>query len=142
MAFRFSDCAVPTVWCGNGAVPQRDPESDTRYRRAGTRVECMRKGFGAGKYTEISRRLPAHSLRKIKYLSVDHDARLRDAGITRLNHLVHYAQTHAPEEINEFLQEIFTQGGTQPLDRKAYNSTLVYLYRHGVGELPRCTRIR
>ena len=140
MAFRFSECAIPTVWCGKGARPARDPEKETRYKKVGSRTECMQKGFGAGKYTEIGKRLPNNSLERIKYVNGDHVQEFRDQDITTTTQLINFAQNHTTEELQTLLRDVFGHGNT--LEKKPHNAVLMYLYRHGVGELPRCSRIR
>ena len=37
MAFNFQQCAIPTVWCGNGKRPVQKANDVTYYTKTGTR---------------------------------------------------------------------------------------------------------
>lgn len=141
MSFNFEECAIPTVWCGDGRRPKRKKDSETVYYRTGSRYECMKKGFGAGMYTEKKKNLPASSIQQIKYVGEVYEKRFRLKGIKNLRGLHKHLQNSSSFQTQSLLQGVFTKkGGT--LDRRAYNSTLMYLYRHGIGNLPRCLVIK
>ncbi len=139
MSFKVEDCIIPKVWCGKGNRPKRN--SDTYYYKNGSRYECMRQGFGAGMYSERNKNLSANSLRHIKYVGDVFEQRFRKRGIATTTNLVKKMKEKSTNEIEKFLKRVFTRsnGG---LDRRAYNSTILYLYRHGVRKVPKCSKIK
>jgi hypothetical protein len=141
--FNFQDCIIPEFWCGNGRIPTNKPNK--RYRRAGTRVECLRKGFGAGKFTEIAKSLPEDSLQHIKYIGPAYETNFRKEGIKNLTDLVHYSKMLVTAAV---LREVLTEVCTRTdgvLDTKAYNSVIAYLYSQNIprltNKLPACVRM-
>ena len=138
--FRLKDCAIPTLWCGESDEPPEEKDPLTRYLRTGTRTECMKKGFGAGMYTERKKNLPSSSVQQIKYIGETYAGRFQEAGIETSIQLVKAMRDMSGEEIEKFLRPILTKG--KSLDKRAYNSVLVYLFQHGVSDLPACDSIR
>ena len=138
--FKIDDCAIPSVWCGNGSMPKRKKGDETFYRKTGDRLECMKKGFGAGKYTERDSHLPAGSLQKIKYVGEIFEEKFKKEGINTIPQLLKKMGKLTPKNIETILKKVFTRKGGG-IDKRAYNSTLVYLYRHGTGNLPSCSKI-
>lgn len=138
--FNPKDCAIPNVWCGKGNPPSRKKEDETYYFRTGTRYECMKKGFGSGMHSERNSNLPETSLQKIKYVGKTYEEKFARRGIDDVVRLVEIVRDLSAEEVHEILSDIFSKrnGG---LDKKAYNSTLLYLYHHGNGILPQCQKI-
>lgn len=137
--FRLKDCAIPTLWCGESDEPPEEKDPLTRYLRTGTRTECMKKGFGAGMYTERKKKLPSSSVQQIKYIGDTYEQRFKEAGIDSQIQLVKTLRELSRDEIADFLTPILTKG--KSLDQRAYNSVLVYLFQHGVSDLPVCKRI-
>lgn len=140
MSFNLDECAIPTVWCGEGNPPPRKPEAQTYYRKTGTRYECMKKGFGAGMYTEKNKGLPPDSLQQIKYVGDIYENKLKAMGINNCTQLRNKLNNKPTSYIKKTLTKIFTRRN-KILDKRAYNSTLVYLYQHGNGSVPRCSKI-
>lgn len=130
------ECYPKTVWCGKGNVPSR-PKSNKVYTRRGTPYECLRIGFGGGKYSEIKSRLPHGSLQKIKYIGEVYESRFKDEGIDNLSDLIgEFRYTSFIEKKNLLTRILTREGGG--LDTRAYNSVLLFLDDHGVGQLPGC----
>lgn len=139
--FNISECAIPSVWCGkNNKPPKRKSDDDTYYIRVGTRYECMQKGFGAGTHTERGKNLPESSLQKIRYVGETYEKKFKRSGVKNLSELQRYAKKKSRNELEKYLKRIFTRVDKK-LDQRAYNSCIVYLYRHGVGHVPRCSKI-
>lgn len=131
---------IPTIWCGAAdAVP-----AGRGYARVGTRHECLKKGFGAGKYAEQRRHFPATSLRQIAYIGEVYAQRFADVGVNTLAQLAG-AVNALPDAlaVRAYLVPKLTRAGHGGLDRKAYNSVLLWLHAHGVppDQLPVCRNI-
>ena len=140
--FNLGDCAIPTVWCGKkGNPPKRKPTDETYYYKTGNRYECMQKGFGAGLHTERRENLPNDSLQRIKYVGEKYEEKFHATGMTDLNTFRIEMSQKSPQEIEKYLKKIFKRKGGS-LDQRAYNSTLVFLYRNGVGNIPACSKIQ
>ncbi len=137
--FKEADCIIPEIWCGEAATPPK--KKDTIYYKTGTRYECMKKGFGAGTHIERKNYLPATSLQQIKYIGEKHDANFKAAGIKTQKQLVSQMQLKTTSQMETILKKILTKSDGV-LDTKAYNSTVVYLYRHGIASVPACSKIK
>ncbi len=137
MPFNSDKCVIPTVWCGKGNKPFR--KGDNVYTRTGTRTECMKKGFGAGMFTEKNKNIPKTSLRNIKYVGEEYESRFKNKGIKTLKQLISRMRSMSPKQIEKFLKNIFSKN--TGFDGRSYNSTLLFLYRHGNGDLPQCKNL-
>jgi len=139
MSFEISKCAIPGVWCGKGAPPKR--KGLKWYHKTGSRYECMQKGFGAGAATERRKNLPDNSLQQIKYVGETYEKKFQKSRIADTDDLIQAAQRRTKASLKTLLRKIFTRrrGG---LDKRAYNSTIVFLYQHGIGHVPPCSEIR
>ena len=135
MSFNIEKCAIPTIWCGKGAPPKR--KGLKWYAKTGSRYECMKKGFGAGAASERKKYIPNDSLQQIPYIGDVYERKFKRAGIPDISQLLHEAENHNKNSLKSLLQKIFTRkrGG---LDKRAYNSTIVFLYQHGIGHIPPC----
>lgn len=138
MPFKESDCIIPELWCGDGPIPNKKGK---RYLRAGTRSECVKKGFGAGMFSEKAKELKENSLCQIKYVGETYEKKFSKKGIKTTDDLLRKMETNTRVQIEKILKGIFKRGGNAGLDQRAYNSTLMYLYNHGVGHLPACSKI-
>lgn len=139
MTFNFRDCIIPTVWCGNGNIPTKVSE-DKKYSRIGTRLECMKKGFGAGMYSEKKKLLSPESLQNIKYVGEIFEQNFKKNNIHTLDDLVEFAKKKRSSEIKKVLYKVLEKKNKQ-FDKRAYNSVLLYLFHHGGKDLPLCRRI-
>jgi hypothetical protein len=137
MSFDPNQCDIPSVWCGKRTRPKTG--NGKRYTRNGTPYECMQQGFGAGHYTERNRRLPNNSLLQLKYVTDIHEQRFIEYGINTKNDLLNHLNNLNQSEKRELLEYIFTSNNT--LDKKAYNSTLMFLYNQSMQTLPNCSYI-
>ncbi len=140
MVFNASKCAIPTVYCGKGAPPKRKASDTKYYTGTGSRYDCMRKGFGAGTAIERAKHLPVGSLQHIKYVGVVYEGRFKSNNIRNIRDLLTEAERKTKAQIKRLLRRVFMRrkGG---LDKRAYNSTILYLYQHGIGHVPSCSRI-
>lgn len=134
--FKESKCAIPSLWCGKGPVP-KNIRNDKKYTRKGTSVECMKQGFGAGMMSEKSKHLPPASLQQIKYIGETHEKNFKKAKIETINKLIKTFKSKEPEQIKLLLSGILMKKNST-LDKKAYNSVLLFLYRHGNSNIPSC----
>ncbi len=135
------DCAIPTVWCGDGKRPGKKDVS--YYYRTGTRGECLKKGVGVGMAIERGKSLPKTSLQTIKYVGEKYEAKfISKHSIQTTTQLRTYTKSHTSIQLQVLLRDVFTRR-TKGLDRRAYNSTLMYLHTGGVRKrnLPACERI-
>lgn len=139
-SFNLSECAIPTYWCGTSEIPPKSKDPLMRYLRAGTRTECLRIGVGVGKYSTLKKDLAPTSLQQIKYVGEAYEESFRRAGFNNTTELLAYARIRPPSEIEKLLKRVFTKS-SNVLDARAYNSTLVFLYKNGVSSLPKCNRI-
>lgn len=130
-------CVIRKVWCGNGSIPSHKREE---YSGNGTRYQCLQQGIGAGSAIERTKNLPASSLQHIKYVGPKHDQKFIDRGIRDKNALVRYARNNSANDIDGLLRAVLDRG-EKGLDRRAYNSVLMFIYNHGVTNLPQCERV-
>ncbi len=140
MAFRPEGCYIPTVYCGNEERKYPYREGENEYMRAGTRHECMQKGFGAALAQTTKKTLTAENLQQIRFVGPKFEQAFKNRNIHTTRQLLEYARVHSPVEIERMLKGVFqTQIGL--LYGKGYNSVLLWLYRNGTRELPQCTVI-
>ena len=139
MSFNEKDCIIPELWCGDAHKPPK--KNGKVYVRSGTKYECMKKGFGAGMHTERAENLFTESLQRIKYVGEKHEENFKKAGIKDLTALTKQLGSKTATQIEAILQKILVKSDAR-LDSKAYNSTLLYLHRHGIGGLPGCKKIK
>jgi hypothetical protein len=141
--FNPSECSIPTVYCGKKKkIPTREKDADTHYIRKGTAHECVSKGFGAGINSERAKYLSKNSLQRIKYVGEIFESNFKKKNIYNTDMLIVFSKTLTTSGLKGFLEGVFIKkGGT--IDRRAYNSTLLFLYRNGVyANLPSCTLIK
>lgn len=137
--FDVERCLIPTVYCGK---KRRMPEKngDQLYVRRGTRSECLKKGVGAGVYSEKRKGLSANSLQQIKYVGPYYEDNFRDEGINNLRELLRECRRSSGREIGDLLDDV-CRNRNGDLDKRPYNSCVLYLYRKGVYWVPNCKRI-
>ena len=138
MSFRPSDCAIPQLWCGEGKMPKNTNE--VRYLRAGTPHECMKKGFGAGMYSEKAKRLPSYSLQKIKYVGETHEDNFKKEGIKTTQDLITKMRGKTTAQISTILRKVLVMKNGRT-DMRAFNSVLLFLHGAAVTGLPKCEKI-
>lgn len=138
MSFVFEECIIPKVWCGNGKVPKGNT-----YAHTGTPTECLKIGFGAGMHNERSKHLSKDSLQQIKYVGEIYEVKFKKEGIKTIANLLKFSKDKAKTILQKMLIKVFTRSANGGLDKRAYNSTLVYLYQHGIatGNIPKCSKI-
>jgi len=136
--FDVNECAVPCVWCGDGIMPV-NIQNGKKYIKEGTKFECMKKGYGSGMYTEKNKHISQNSLRQIKYVGEEYENRFIQKKILNLDDLRRKVKNSKKKTIETLLVEIFTKKSGD-LDKRAYNATLMYLYTHGVGNIPKCSK--
>lgn len=141
MTFSVDTCKIPVAWCGNGKIPNKDPNDLEYYHHSGSRYECFKKGFGAGMSSK-SRRPREGSLREIKYIGSTYAEKFRRQNIKNLEDLYTYVEKNEISQIKKLLDKIFTKSDGN-IDSKAYNSTILHLYFEGisVNSLPDCKKI-
>lgn len=137
----FGKCAIPTVWCGKGAPPKRKPKDLKYYSGVGSRYTCMQKGFGAGAASERRKHLADNSLQQIRYVGDVYEAKFKKSRVANTDQLLREARSKNKAQLKTLLRRVFTRrkGG---LDKRAYNSTIVFLYQNGVGHVPACSKIK
>lgn len=133
--FNPKECEIPKVWCGKGTRP-------SAYSKTGTPYDCMKIGFGAGMHSERNKHLPPNSLQNIKYVGETFEKRFVKRKIPNIPSLLKFATKSSKTQIENLLKEVFTRSNNG-LDNRAYNSTLMYLYGHGIAsiKIPKCSKI-
>lgn len=133
--FNTDNCAIPKTWCGKGPMPNK-------YAKVGTRSECLQIGFGAGMYSEKAKNIPPTSLRQIKYVGEKYENRFKRKNISTTTHLLKFATKNSKTTIQTLLIHVFMRKSTG-LDKRGYNSTIMYLYSHGIAaaKIPSCSKI-
>lgn len=139
--FVLSACDIPTVWCGLSNKPPKKAKDGSFYYKTGTRVECLRKGFGAGTHIERNANLPSNSLQQIKYVGEKHEKDFKAAGIETNTALIKQMRKRTTSEMEKILKRILVRSDGI-LDARAYNSVIVYLYKNGIGAVPACKKIK
>jgi len=137
MNFNINNCFLKTYYCGDKNKNYPFIEEKTRYTRAGLRSECLKKGFGAGKFTELKRNISRESLLNIKYVGPIFLKKFKSVGITSIPKLLNFVQTNNINRTRNLLERVFTdKRGT--LNKNGYNSVLIFLYENGYANLPQC----
>jgi hypothetical protein len=139
--FVLSNCDIPVVWCGESEKPPKKAKDGKYYYKTGTRTECLRVGFGAGTHTERNNNLPSESLQQIKYIGETYEKGFKKAGYTDLSILRKKMRKKDHDEMRKILKKILTKKDGV-LDARAYNSVIVYLYKHGIEDVPSCKKIK
>jgi hypothetical protein len=139
MTFDYKRCSIPTVYCGKkDPIPIRPDEDGYYYYRKGTGYECLQKGIGIGGATERGKLLGVNSLQRIRYVGVNYEAAFIKNNITSLTDLIGIDDE---KEYKILLTKVFTKKNGE-LDTRAYNSTVMYLYKANVKSLPECEIIK
>ena len=134
----LKNCAIPTVYCGKKKIPSNTNE--IKYTKKGSRDECLRKGFGAGQYSEKLKNLPSNSLQRIKYVGDKYETEFRRYGIGKTTTLIRKCSKQTKEQNTLMLKKIFLRKDGI-VDKKGYNSTILFLSKNGVATSPTCLRI-
>lgn len=142
MSFKSKHCKIPTVYCGKKDEMPTTSTNNSVYTEKGTPYTCLRKGVGFGMNEEKKKHLLKYSLQHIPYIGPIYDDNFINLDIKSTAQLLKYAKSHTKEEIEELLDAVFTKSNSV-IDRKAYNSTLMYLYEHGINDkkLPTCIKM-
>jgi hypothetical protein len=132
-------CDIPTIWCGESDNPPKKRKDGSFYYKTGSRYECMKKGFGAGTHIERKSNLPIKSLQQIKYVGEKHEKDFKKAGIKTTDDLIDFAKEKSRSNIEKKLKKILTKSDGA-VDARAYNCTIMFLYKNGVN-VPDCKKI-
>jgi len=141
--FDFKKCKIPTVYCGKEkTIPKSKSIDDRYYIRKGTPYECMTKGIGMGIITVSLKGIPANSVRHIKYVGEVYSKNLSKNNVKNIGDLIKYSKKNSNVSLEKLLKKSFTKKDGK-LDKRAYNSTLMYLAKNGVDhkKLPVCSKI-
>jgi hypothetical protein len=139
--FRVQDCLIPTVYCGKKKKIPKTNNNNQRYVRRGTRSECLRKGVGAGVYSERDKHLSNSSLQRIMYVGPYFEQQFRDNGIRTINGLIKRAKKIRKGRLENLLEDICTNRDGR-VDRRTYNSVVLHIYKMGITWVPNCRKIR
>lgn len=136
MSFDTDRCIIKGVYCGDGNIPL---DRAKYYSGLGTRNQCMKKGFGAGMATERRKTLPANSLQNISYVGDVMEQNLIQNGIKNLDDLKVLFKGASKDQMKIILKNsLINKNGV--INKKAYNSVLMYLYNSGLKNLPKCKK--
>jgi hypothetical protein len=143
MSFKETDCYIPRIWCGEKGTYPKGYKDDGYYNKVGTRYECLKQGIGVGISSTKKKHLPRNSLQQIKYIGEKHEEHFINAGINTIDELLREMGRKTSQQIKDTLHTILGKrnGKKVVLDTKAYNSVLLYLYRHGVVNVPVCKKM-
>ena len=136
--FDTDNCLIPTVYCGKGNIPRK--KNGKRYVRRGTPTECLRQGLGAGIYQEKNKQLDQHSIMNIKYVGEYYERKFRRQNISSLADLKNHVINMNPTQINTFL-EIVCKNRQGHVDKRVFNSVVLFLYLEGIRWVPNCKYI-
>jgi hypothetical protein len=143
MSLNTSKCAIPSYYCGtNTVIPKRKKTDEIYYVRHGTPYECLKKGYGAGMITEKNKNLPKDSLQQIKYVGEKYENTFKKQNIKNIKSLILHIKDHNHTSNEKLLKSIFVKKGGI-VDKRAYNSTILFLYNGGANPkiLPECDKI-
>jgi NAD-specific glutamate dehydrogenase len=138
MSFNINLCAIPQIWCGDKPMPKK--KDGATYIRKGTSYECLKKGFGAGKSSELKKSLPEDSLQNIKYIGDTHEKKFKQLKINNIDKLVKFSKDNSKEALTALLSKALKKSNEQ-IDKKAYNSVLMFLYKKDIKNLPSCKKL-
>lgn len=138
-------CLIPTVWCGGDdarTYPFKDPQNNVVYKRKGTNHECLKKGIGVGYQKAISKDLHPDSIIGIKYIGVTYLESFSKRGLKTKKDLINYAKKSTRKTLTSLLVSVLTKSNGE-LDKKAYNSVIVFLIDNKVpnSKIPQCHKI-
>ena len=139
MSFDTKRCRAGIAWCGNGPVPATSKTADSYYTHKGSPQECLRLGVGVGLATERKKNLTPRSLQHIKYVGPVMEASFRKKRVATMGGLIKRVETMSRDDTRVFLKSVLVRSNGS-LDKRAYNSVLLFLHRSGVGDLPSCIR--
>lgn len=140
--FDPDECALATVYCGSlKTLPKRKKNADSYYVRFGSPSECLKKGFGAGQAQERASKIDRLSLQNIKYVGEIYESRFIGKGINNIRDLAEFVKYQSSANINKLLTSIFKRKSNTGVDGRAFNSTLLFLYRSGNYNLPKCVNL-
>ena len=125
------ECKIHTVYCGKAPRPPRG------YSHKGSSYECLRQGYGAGKWAEKTKHLPLTSLMQIKFINERYQTRFKSKQIYSQKSLLEKMNVLTLEQKKNLLKSILTLKSGN-LDKRAYNSVLLFLDNHFITNLPRC----
>lgn len=136
--FNTNACAIPDVWCGNGNTTYHVVSLSANgipkvYTRNGTKVECLRKGVGAGKASHH------RGIASITYVSDAHVRAMANRGVKTLAQLRSTLEHMTGQQKASWLKGVLDIG--KGVNWKAYNAILLYLNKNGVDNLPRCKKL-
>jgi hypothetical protein len=138
--FKVNKCLIPTIYCGDKRnMPDKD--KDNKYVRKGTRAQCLKKGVGAGIHIEKNDKLPKTSLQNIRFIGKYYEARFKKQKIKTLKDLIREAKKLDNREIEDLLSKI-CKNKSKKIDKRAFNSVILFLYRKGIHWVPNCKQIK
>ena len=136
-AVNCADCLDPTWYCGNGPIPVNTNRKKYFQQAHGTRAQCVKIGYGAGKYGALRSQVGPASLMRIPYVDQTTATRFQNTpgpgvppgGITTIALLGAYVQNPvvSPANITAFLTAVSTNGAGV-FHRKTFNAILYFLY--------------
>ncbi len=132
-----SNCKIPVKYCGNKHSIPRHQSNERRYSKKGSRNQCLNIGYLANHYQEKRKRLPSNSLRQIIYIGEIYDNKFKRRGIRNIDVLIDTAEGLSKRELEQLLKRIFTKSNGA-LDKRAFNSTIMFLYKNTNISLPSC----
>ena len=139
MVFRKSDCVIRKIYCGDKNVPA--DTATKKYSRAGSRQECLQRGFGIADAQNRLKRLRPNSLQNIVYIGDTYDQNFRKKGIRTLAGLQTKMKSLGANQKLDFLRKILIKKN-KVVDQKAINSVIMWLHSKGVGNLPGCKIVK
>ena len=83
---------------------------------------------------ERKKGLPTTSLQQIKFVGPVHEGKFKKSGVATTTELISKMRVKTAAEIAVFLKKI-------GLESRAYNSTIIFLYRHGNANIPACKKL-
>lgn len=139
MTFDPRKCIEYSLWCGKKTMP-KEIKNNKLYYRKGSSTECLKIGIGAGIAQEKKNHYKEEDVRNIRYIGDQYALNFKKKyKISTLTQLITKIKSSTKEEKKKILQGALTRrnGG---LDKRAYNSVLIYLYNRRISNLPPCIK--
>lgn len=140
MSFSKSKCIIRKIYCGDKNSVPKDTRT-VKYSRAGTRAECLRRGFGVAEAKYKKDGVSANSLQNIMYVGEIYAKNFKKKRITSLKTLIKRVENMTAVEKKTLLTSCCKKSNNV-VDHRAVNSILLYLHEHGVDDLPGCRVVR
>lgn len=139
MVFSRDRCVIRKIYCGNGRKPS--DTKDKKYSRVGSRHECMKRGFGVADWEHRKKGLSSISLQQIPYIGEKYETNFKKARVYTIRSLMSRVRIMSVGDKKKLIEKGCKRAGGS-IDKKAFNSVVLFLDDRGVKNLPNCSIVR